>query len=100
MEEFTASDVRARTFRQTLRGFDRGEVEDYLEQVAAYVGALLQQLHRAGVTELEAGATSDAAVEYSATGDEVARILKEAREVADAMRSRAAADSAEWRQER
>ncbi len=99
MEEFTASDVRARTFRQTLRGFDRGEVEDYLEQVAAYVGALLQQLHQAGVTKLESGATSDAAAEYSATGDEVARILKEAREVADAMRSRAAADTAEWRQE-
>ncbi len=58
MEEFTASDVRARTFRLTLRGFDRGEVEDYLEQVAAYVGALLQQLHRAGVTELEARSAS------------------------------------------
>lgn len=99
MEEFTASDVRARSFRLTLRGFDRGEVEDYLEQVAAYVGALLQQLHQAGVTKLESGATSDAAAEYSATGDEVARILKEAREVADAMRSRAAADTAEWRQE-
>ncbi len=99
MEEFTASDVRARTFRLTLRGFDRGEVEDYLEQVAAYVGALLQQLHQAGVTEPEPGATSDAAAEYSATGDEVARILKEARAAADAMRSRAAADTAEWRQE-
>ena len=99
MEEFTASEVRARSFRLTLRGFDRGEVEDYLEQVAAYVGALLQQLHQAGVTKLESGATSDAAAEYSATGDEVARILKEAREVADAMRSRAAADTAEWRQE-
>lgn len=99
MEEFTASDVRARTFRLTLRGFDRGEVDDYLEQVAAYVGALRQQLHRAGVTELESGATSDAAAEYSATGDEVARILKEARAAADAMRSRAAADTAEWRHE-
>ena len=99
MEEFTASDVRARTFRLTLRGFDRGEVDDYLEQVAAYVGALRQQLHRAGVTELESGATSAAAAEYSATGDEVARILKEARAAADAMRSRAAADTAEWRHE-
>jgi len=99
MEEFTASDVRARTFRLTLRGFDRGEVEDYLEQVAAYVGALLQQLHQAGVTEPEPDATSDPAAEYSATGDEVARILKEARAAADAMRSRAAADTAEWRQE-
>ena len=99
MEEFTASDVRARTFRLTLRGFDRGEVDDYLEQVAAYVGALRQQLHRAGVTELESGATPDAAAEYSATGDEVARILKEARAAADAMRSRAAADTAEWRHE-
>ncbi|MCH8992278.1 MAG: DivIVA domain-containing protein, partial [Acidobacteria bacterium] len=99
MEEFTASDVRARTFRLTLRGFDRGEVDDYLEQVAAYIGALRQQLHQAGVTELEPGATSDAAAEYSATGDEVARILKEARAAADAMRSRAAADTAEWRHE-
>ncbi|MCH8129917.1 MAG: DivIVA domain-containing protein, partial [Acidobacteria bacterium] len=99
MEEFTASDVRARTFRLTLRGFDRGEVDDYLEQVAAYIGALRQQLHQAGVTELESGATSDAAAEYSATGDEVARILKEARAAADAMRSRAAADTAEWRHE-
>ena len=95
MEDFTAGDVRARTFRVAMRGFDQGEVGGYLEQLAGYLEAVQQQLHQMGITELSS--PHDLAAEYGAVGDEVARVLEEARSAADAMRSRATADTARWR---
>ena len=97
MEELTASEVRARSFGVVVRGFDRGEVERYLELVADYLEALQQQLHQLGVTEV--GSPTDVTAEYTAVGDEVASVLAEARAAADAMRSRAVADTAQWRAE-
>jgi len=97
MEELTASEVRTRSFDVSVRGFDRGEVERYLEQVADYLEALQQQLHQAGITDLASPA--DLAGEYAAVGDEVAAVLAEARAAADSMRSRAATDVARWRTE-
>ncbi len=97
MEELTASEVRARSFDVSVRGFERGEVERYLGQVADYLEALQQQLHQAGITDVAPPA--DLAAEYAAVGDEVAAVLAEARAAADIMRSRAAADAARWHTE-
>jgi len=95
MEDFTAGEVRARTFRVAMRGFDQGEVDGYLEQLAGYLDAVQQQLHEIGITELSPA--HDLAAEYGAVGAEVARVLEEARSVADAMRFRATSDTARWR---
>lgn len=95
MEELSPGDVRVHTFRAAVRGFDRTEVERYLEHVADYLEALQQQLHQAGVTEVVA--PHDLAAEYEAVGEEVATVLTEARASADSMRARAAADAASWR---
>ena len=97
MEDVTAGEVRARTFRLTLRGFDQNEVTNYLGSVANYLEALQQQLHLAGLTEVES--PHDLAAEYQAVGEEVTRVLEEARAAADTMRARAAADAARWRSE-
>jgi len=97
MEELTAGEVRARSFAAAVRGFDRGEVTGYLDQVADYLEALQQQLHQVGVSEVTS--PTDLAAEYAAVGDEVTAVLAEARAAADAMRSRAAAETARWRAE-
>lgn len=95
MEDFTAGEVRARDFRIAMRGFDQAEVQAYLEELASYLDAVQQQLHSAGISEL--AAPHDLSAEYGAVGEEVARVLEEARAAADAMRSRATAEVAEWR---
>jgi DivIVA domain-containing protein len=95
MEDLSASEVRVRTFKVAVRGFDRDEVESYLGHVASYLDALQQQLHQAGVSEV--ASPHDLAAEYGALGEEVTAVLTEARAAADAMRARAAADAANWR---
>lgn len=97
MEELTAGEVRARSFAAAVRGFDRGEVTGYLDQVADYLEALQQQLHQVGISEVKS--PTDLAADYAAVGDEVTAVLAEARAAADAMRSRAAAETARWRAE-
>jgi DivIVA domain-containing protein len=97
MEEFSAAEVRARTFRVAVRGFDRDEVNEFLGAVGDYLEAVQQHLHRAGLAAL--ASPRDLASEYAAIGDEVASVLAEARAAADAMRSRAAAETATWRAE-
>jgi DivIVA domain-containing protein len=93
MEDFTAGEVRSRTFRSAMRGFDQAEVRAYLEELASYLDAVQQQLHLAGIGGVDAAPLAD----YGAVGDEVARVLEEARASADTMRARAAAEVAEWR---
>jgi DivIVA domain-containing protein len=93
MEDFTAGEVRARTFRSAMRGFDQAEVLAYLEELASYLDAVQQQLHLAGIGGVDAAPLAD----YGAVGEEVARVLDEARASADTMRARAAAEVADWR---
>ncbi|HUO45293.1 MAG TPA: DivIVA domain-containing protein [Acidimicrobiia bacterium] len=97
-QELTPGEVAARRFRQAFRGFDPDEVIDFLAGVARQIEELVAQRDRlAG--RLGEFAERDLKSEFAALGQEVTTVLDSAREAADAMRERAAADAARWRSE-
>lgn len=96
--QIPSSEVREVSFRTVLRGLDRAEVQAFVERVADHIEEL-----EAEVSKLRAAAesspTPDLETEFDSVGREVASILQAAREAAEAMRERAAADAARWRSE-
>jgi DivIVA domain-containing protein len=98
MDQLTPEEIAGRSFRQTFRGVDPTEVNDFLGRIAQQVGELLAQRDRlAG--RLGEFAERDLRSEFVAVGEEVSGVLEAARIAAEGMRERAATDSARWRTE-
>ena len=98
MDPLTPEEITGRSFRQTFRGADPTEVNDFLDRIAQQFGELLAQRDRlAG--RLGEFAERDLRTEFVAVGEEVSGVLEAARTAAEGMRERAATDSARWRTE-
>ncbi len=91
-------DIARRTFRTVFRGFDPAEVTAFLGEVAEDLRLVVEQRDRLAARLGELG-SRDLAAEFEAVAREVGRILEAAREAAESMRERAAADAARWRSE-
>jgi hypothetical protein len=101
MDEPTESDAPVDGFRIARKGYDRQQVDAHVSAAARRIGSLehrIQELE-AGMSELGLNRPSDLATELDLVGEEVKRILAEARLAAEQMRSRAADDAARWRAE-
>lgn len=92
-------EVAARTFPTSFRGFDPGQVREYLAEVASALAAAAQreeavrdELARARATL--ANPNIDEAVLLEVLGDEAARVLQAAKEAAVDIRSKADANAA------
>ena len=98
-DDVTPTDVSARQFDAVRRGYDRAQVDEYLSYLAQEIERLRRELDDRRTKELSVGLDDPAALalELGTIGGEVAAILEAARASADGMRSRAAADVAEWR---
>jgi DivIVA domain-containing protein len=98
MDQLTPEEITGRSFRQTFRGVDPAEVNEFLSRIAQQFGDLLAQRDRlAG--RLGEFAERDLRTEFVAIGEEVSEVLEAARAAAEGMRERAASDSARWRTE-
>ena len=101
MDDSTSHDARADPFQITRKGYDRRQVDAYREANEARIGALERHIQSLEDNMSELGLTrpTDLAAELDVVGEEVKRILQEARVAAEQMRSRAADDAARWRAE-
>lgn len=96
-EDLTPAEIRARKFRTSRRGYDRSEVNAFLEQVATRVGtlegelgAIGQRLNQLGIAELP-----NLRDELEDIGVEIQAVLDAAMNAAEGVRTRAAADAEE-----
>ncbi|MFO7292305.1 MAG: DivIVA domain-containing protein [Actinomycetes bacterium] len=94
----TPDEIRRATFRVAFRGFDQAEVTARLEELADLVASLAEERDRLRA-RLGEFADRDLKSEFEAIGREVTAVLEAAREAAQSMRERAAADAARWRSE-
>jgi DivIVA domain-containing protein len=85
-------DVAGKTFKAGWRGYDQGDVEDFLREVSSSVAALeaendrlRDRLHKLGDRDMHE--------EFDRVSEELASLLRGARETAEGMRSRAAVDA-------
>lgn len=99
VEDVTPSDVRARQFDITRRGYDRAEVEGYLGVLADEIDRLRGALEEHAAKKLAVGLDDPEALalELGVIGEEISKILEAARVAAVGMRTRAASDVDEWR---
>lgn len=98
MANISGSDIRSAEFRTAIRGIDRAEVVAFLSTVADRIDELEAQ-HATLSAQIGESSSRDLESEFDAVGREISGILQTAREAADAMRERAAADAAVWRAE-
>ncbi len=101
MDDSISHDDRAEAFQIARRGYDRRQVDAYREANESRIDALERHIQRleASMSELGLARPADLAAELDVVGEEVKRILQEARVAAEQMRSRAADDAARWRAE-
>jgi len=97
-DDVTPSEVKARRFDASRRGYDRSQVDAYLLSLADDIERLQGKLEDRKMKELKVGLDDPQALalELESIGGEVASILEAARAAADGMRKRAAADVDEW----
>ena len=95
VEDLSPADIRARKFGASRRGYDRSEVNTFLERVASRVqtleddlGSIEQRINQLGITEL-----SNLRDELEDVGVEVQAVIDAAMTAAEGMRVRAAADA-------
>jgi DivIVA domain-containing protein len=98
-DELTPDRVRARRFDVVRKGYERGQVEQFLESLGAEIERLGDELTASadpgalvGIDEQEALAR-----ELHTIGGEVSEILEAARAAAEGLRSRASQDADDWR---
>lgn len=96
-DDLTPSDIRARKFSASRRGYDRSEVADFLGGVAdrvasleAEMSLLTQRLGQLGITNLP-----DLKREVDDLGAEIQAVLSAAMTAAEGLRTRAQADASE-----
>ena len=88
-----AAEIRDKTFRQRLRGFDVDEVDSFLNRMADHVAALEQMVEELARENAELRAHSDRAVVLFSQAQQVADTLieeavKRAREMLSEARAR------------
>ncbi|NNF65257.1 MAG: hypothetical protein HKN07_13495 [Acidimicrobiia bacterium] len=94
-----SDDFRIPNFTTSRRGYDRAEVDGFVQQMRAKVESLeaeVASLNRK-VAELGGPQGDDLRSELTAVSRDVDQILQAAREAADKMRTRAAEDASKWR---
>ena len=94
----TPDEIRRATFRVVFRGFEQREVAARLDELADMVAELTAERDRLA-SRLGEFADRDLRSEFEAIGREVSAVLEAARQAAESMRERAAADAARWRSE-
>ncbi len=101
MDDSTSHEAGAEEFQIARRGYDRRQVDSYREANEARIDALERHIRNLekNMSELGLARPIDLAAELDAVGEEVKRVLQEARAAAEQMRSRAADDAARWRME-
>ena len=101
MDDSTPHETRADAFPVTRKGYDRRQVDEYRKATEARIDALEQHITslESSMSELGLARPADLAAELDVVGEEVKRILQEARVASEQMRSRAADDAARWRAE-
>ncbi len=94
-EDLSSSDIRARKFRISRRGYDRAEVAEFLGQVADQIGGLTgelssitSRLNQLGITDLP-----DLKAEIEDVGVEIQTLLDSAMSAAEGVRLRASQDA-------
>ena len=101
MDEPVDPAERPSAFRLARKGYERPAVDAFLEANAEQIAALERKVAdlEAGMSALGLDGPVDLAAELDIVGEEVKRVLQEARVAAEQMRSRAADDAARWRAE-
>ena len=97
MSGITPDDIAQQDFRRTFRGFDPEEVRAFVRVVADGVSGLVAELDR--LEQQIAAGGSGLQAEFEQVGREVSSVLEQARQAAESMRERAAAEAARWRSE-
>ncbi len=96
--ELKPDEVAERTFRRRLRGYDRRRVQEFLDEVAAELAQLREERDELAQRVSELG-DHDHRAEFEAVARDIGELLESARQAAEGLRSRAAADTARWRAE-
>jgi DivIVA domain-containing protein len=100
-DELTPDEVRARRFDLVRKGYDRAQVEAFLNEVATEIELLDDELETLASRDLQIGLDDREALasELHRIGSDVGAILEGARSAAEGIRSRASEDAAAWREE-
>ncbi len=100
-DDVTPDQVRARRFDMVRRGYDRAQVEGYLDDVASQLEDLRSRAVEANASALAIGIDDAEALanELRNIGGEVGAVLEAARAAAEGLRTRAAKDAGAWRSE-
>src|SRR4051794_19758480 len=89
--DLTPAALREATFRGALRGYNVDDVDEFVEQVAAGVGELLEEL---GVATERATTAERRAKELAGSEDAMRRTLVHAQKLADAVLAEARQEAA------
>lgn len=96
--EVTPDSLRHASFRTSFRGYDPAEVEALLHAAAVKLEQIDAERRRLA-SEMTQPQARDLESEFEEVGREVSAILQAAREAAETMRDKAAAEAARWRSE-
>jgi len=98
-DDVSPSQARATRFDIVLRGYDRAQVDAYIEETASVLDDLRTAASEVEASALAVGIDDPAALanELGRIGDEVASVLEAARAAAEGLRKRAKADADTWR---
>ncbi len=101
MDESTDSSAPEDAFRTVRKGYDRQQVDAHVSAAGRRIATLERRIEEleSGMSELGLDRPTDLATELELVGEEVKRVLNEARVAAENMRARAADDAARWRSE-
>jgi DivIVA domain-containing protein len=98
-DELTPGQIRSRRFDVVRRGYDRQQVEQFLDGVADDLDRLSRAASDLGQGDVAIGVEDPEALarELHSIGTDVAAVLEAARSAAEGMRVRASGDAETWR---
>ena len=99
VDDVTPDQIRSRRFDMVRRGYDRADVDAFLEGVASQLEDLSARVVEAKASALAIGIDDPEALanELKNVGGEVGAVLEAARSAAEGLRTRAAKDADAWR---
>ena len=100
-DDVTPSQARVREFDLVRRGYDRAQVDAYLDEMSSRLDDLEAKAQEAKASALAVGIDDPQALanELGRIGTEVSTILEAARIAAEGLRKRASKDADKWRKE-
>ena len=98
-DDVTPSQARVRQFDLVRRGYDRAQVDSYLDEMSSHLEDLLATADEVKASALAIGIDDPEALanELGRIGGEVSAILEAARIAAEGLRKRASKDADKWR---